>query len=154
MAGVKGQRSGGHNRKTAAQHKAEGTYKPSRHGNRVDLEVDTAAPVMPRGLEKAGKEMWKRICQTLPEKTVTKLDADSLRMYCETWQVYLKLYPIFRDDPLDSKARQSWQACVATLDKLGRQFGWTPQSRSALETPEPEQEDDPLKLYMERRKSS
>ena len=44
MAGIKGQMSGGHNKKSTARHIAEGTYRKDRHGVKLPA-VRPAAPV-------------------------------------------------------------------------------------------------------------
>lgn len=44
MAGIKGQSSGGHNRKSTARHIAEGTYRKDRHGVKLPA-IRPAAPV-------------------------------------------------------------------------------------------------------------
>jgi len=152
MAGVKGQRSGGHNRKTTQQLKKEGTYTNSRHGKRVDAKVAPATLPCPGDLGEHGSELWKRICHTLPKEVVTKLDSDSLRAYCETWELYRKIYPQMLADPIDKDIRISWSACIDKLDKLGRQFGWTPQARAGLQMPDKDDsETDPMVEFLKRR---
>lgn len=151
MAGVKGQASGGANRKTTRELKASGTYRVDRQGNRADLRVKHERPNKPDGMSDECGLVWDRLCEALPPSTVTKSHSDSLRIYCETWVAYKKIYPIFRDDPLDAKARQAWQGCISTLDKIGRQFGWTPQSLAGIEVIESQEEQDEFEAYAQRR---
>ena len=152
MAGVKGQRSGGHNRKTTKQLKDEGTYNKRRHGKRVDAKVDASSLPCPGDLTEHGAELWKRICQTLPREVVTKLDSDALRAYCRTWEIFRKLEQPMLDDPTDKDTRIAFFSTIDKLDKLGRQFGWTPQSRAGLQMPaKDESETDPMVEFLKRR---
>lgn len=150
MAGVKG-RSGGHNRKTTAQLKAEGTFDTSRHRNRVDIACKNEYPEMPSSLNQDGKELWQKVCDVLPKEVVTRLDGDSLRTYCECYQLYRKVYPMYLADPLDKELRLAWQGAIDRLDRLGRQFGWTPQARAGIHMPEEKEDIDPFEEFIKER---
>lgn len=149
MVGQKGR--SGRPGKPTAQHKAEGTERSYRHANRADARIEPSVLPCPGDLGTHGAEMWKRICKTLPKEIVTKLDTDSLRVYCETWEVYRKVYPLMLDDPTDKNTNVLWAKIVDKLDKLGRQFGWSPQSRTSLQMPEVDQEVDPMVEFLKRR---
>lgn len=141
MAGVKG-RSGGHNRKTTAKLKAEGGYRATRHRDRADQFVKPVEIVPPKHLRKAGKELWRRVVESLPESIVTELDTDSLAMFCSLADMYENLRPQFASDPLDKDLRIAFLAVVDRMDKLGRQFGWTPQSRAGLSLAKSDDKDE------------
>ena len=150
MPGQKG-RSGRPNKSTE-QHLLDGTYRPDRHAKRVDSRVAPASMPVPGDLGDHAAELWKRIVSSLPKEVLTNLDKDALRVYCETWEIYCKVQPLYQADPIDKELRITWTAVVDKLDKLGRQFGWTPQSRSALQMPSKGDEDeDPMTLFLKRR---
>lgn len=153
MPGVKGQRSGGHNKKMTEQHKADGTYQKCRHETRVDTKVPSSILPCPADLGEHGAELWKRICATLPKELITKLDTDSLMAYCQTWELYRKIIPQVLDDPMDKHLTCLWAKTVDKLDKLGRQFGWTPQARAGLHMPAKEDTEDAMTEFLKRRTS-
>jgi P27 family predicted phage terminase small subunit len=141
MAGVKG-RSGGANRKPTAQLKVTGGYRAERHKNRADVAVPRAIIKPPRGMGKIGKEVWNRFLENLPEALITNLDLNSLAQFCEALELYDKIKVRFYNDPFDREARLIWKDVCAQVDRLGRQFGWTPQSRASLSLPAKETKDE------------
>ena len=141
MAGVKG-RSGGHNRKTTAKLKAEGGYRATRHRDRADQHAKPAAIVAPKHLGKTGKTLWSQVVESLPESLITSLDASALAMFCQLADVYEKLRPEFEADPIDKDLRISFLSVVSQMDRLGRQFGWTPQSRAGLTIAQADDKDE------------
>lgn len=143
---------GGRPPKSTEQHLIDGTYRPDRHAKRVDSKVAPASLPVPGDLGDEAAELWKRIVSSLPKEILTNLDKDSLRVYCETWQIYLKIQPLFNADPTDKELRITWASLVDKLDKLGRQFGWSPQTRASLQMPTKNDEDeDPMTLFLKRR---
>jgi P27 family predicted phage terminase small subunit len=150
MPGVKG--ASGRPGKPTDQHLQDGTYRKHRHANRVDNKVQPAPMPVPGNLGEHAAEMWKRIVGALPPEVLTNLDKDALMLYCQTWQTYCKIQPLFDADPVDKELRIAWTSCVDRLDKLGRQFGWTPQSRATLQMPAKDEDaEDPMTLFLKRR---
>lgn len=149
MAGAKG-RSGGHNRKTSQKLASEGGYRKSRHGQRVDARVPGEQISPPSHLTELGIALWNRVIGSLPRESITKIDADALSAYCDMAELYSLLRPIVMADPLDKDARITFMNALDRMDKLGRQFGWTPQSRAGLASPQAEQEEDPFEAIVSR----
>lgn len=150
MAGVKG-RSGGHNRKRTEQLKAEGGLRKHRHENRADVLVPAAKVSAPSHLGEAGRELFDRIVDTLPKSLITKATIESLGMYADLWECYLSLRPQFLADPIDKDIRISYMSVVDRIDKIGRQFGWTPLALSGLKVPEkPDEADDVFEALLSR----
>jgi P27 family predicted phage terminase small subunit len=141
MAGQKG-RSGGQNRKSTAVLKAEGGYRSERHEKRADSMVPPANLPIPKHLGEAGRDLWQRVVGSLPEALLTSLDPDSLSQFCDMADAYAKLRPVFLADPIDKEIRISYMAVVSAMDRLGRQFGWTPQSRSGLQMGKKEDKEE------------
>ena len=60
MAGTA--RSGGSNRKTAAQHVLQGTFRPDRHAQSPNPPVKRpGSPQTPKGLSAAARGWWRRL---------------------------------------------------------------------------------------------
>jgi len=150
MAGAKG-RSGGHNRKATRELKADGGFRSHRHGDRADVKIPVAKLSPPEILTDAQRELWLRVVSTLPVGLVTKLDQELLLAYCDQWEAYLMLRRSYLADPIDKDIRISYKSCVDTLDKLGRQLGWSTQSRPALQMPsDKDDNDDPFSTFLDR----
>lgn len=92
MSGVKGQRSGGHNAKTIARLKLEGTYDPSRHKDIRNPEPPIGAPDPPRPLRGEARAEWDRMVTRLTaSKTLSTVDDAVLYRYCQLHAVLEKL---------------------------------------------------------------
>ena len=75
-----GQGSGGHNRKTAEEHKLAGTYRASRHGLRAVNaqalpEPAGESPAPPAGLSPHAVAEWERFTAAYPRRFATDLQA-------------------------------------------------------------------------------
>lgn len=76
---------GGHNRKTIAQHRAEGTYQRIRHGDPEDKvefpECDAIEP--PEALSDGARKEWFRILPALREAgLLTQAYRTTITRYC------------------------------------------------------------------------
>lgn len=148
MAGAKG-RSGGQNRKTTAQLKAEGGYKSHRHKDRAVVKPSDVKK--PNHFGKLGSTLWDRVVKSLPKEALATIDTDALVAYCDMAELYEKTRPLVMADPLNKEARICFMSALDRMDKLGRQFGWTPQSRAGLTIPnQAEEEDNPIDILLER----
>lgn len=82
MAGVKG-RSGGHNAKTAKQHKLAGTFQKVRHARVRNPDPPAGIPVPPKPLDGDAAEEWQRMLDRLAKsRTLSDVDAGALYQYC------------------------------------------------------------------------
>lgn len=153
MPGAKG-RSGGHNRKSVEQLKADGGFRADRHGQRAELVIESNPPEPPPHLSELGTVIWNRIVGELPPAILNRLDSQSLSVYCDLCELYSKLRPKFLDDPIDPEIRIAYFGTLDRMDKIGRQFGWSPHSRSALQMPKTEdaKEEDNFAELMARMK--
>src|SRR5688572_21929904 len=84
MAGVRG-RSGGHNRKSLAEHQLAGTYRKGRHANLVDIKPP-ANPTVPKPayLSVSAALAWDQlapICAAMG--TLTPTDVRAFTVLCE-----------------------------------------------------------------------
>ncbi|XZE56144.1 hypothetical protein SH139x_002225 [Planctomycetaceae bacterium SH139] len=149
MAGQKGR--SGRLPKPTEQHVLDGTYRSDRHARRADVLVMAEQLQCPESLTGAAREAWERITLALPDDMLSRLDVDALWLYCQSWAQLLKVWPMFEDNPLDKDARITAMALCTEVDKLGRQFGWSPLSRASLRVPQREEADDPLTELMRRK---
>ena len=82
MAGVRG-RSGGRNAKTAAAHRVNGTFTPSRHAGFENPEPPTGTPTAPKSLTGDAADEWGRMVARLEKsKTLSVVDDGVLYQYC------------------------------------------------------------------------
>lgn len=152
MPGVKG-KSGGHNRKSVTEHARDGTYRRDRHGSRVDLRIQPARLQCPDDLGEIASDVWTKVVTSLPEEILNNVHENSLRMYCETIEQYRHVWPLFCADPLDKDLRITAMALIDRADKLGRQFGWTPQALAGLRVPQDDKEEvDPMVEFLRARR--
>lgn len=86
MPGVKGQRSGGHNAKTAQQHRLEGTFQRVRHAGTSGPDVVSGIPVPSKPLEGEAAEEWDRMIVYLTRSgTLSANDGAILYQYCRVF---------------------------------------------------------------------
>ena len=86
MAGVKGQRSGGHNRKTPQQHQLEGTYQKVRHAGLRSQDTPVGVPVAPMLLEGKAQAEWDRMLERLSvSKVISVVDDAALYQHCRLY---------------------------------------------------------------------
>lgn len=87
MAGVKGQRSGGHNKKTREQLELEGTFDPSRHAGLENPMPVPGKPNKPAKLGKVGRREWNRTLKLLEStRTLSQELAAALYAYCRLFE--------------------------------------------------------------------
>lgn len=56
--------------KTIEKHKKDGTYRPERHGNKVETKPMQTVPKPPSTLPEGAKAYWKAICQELISRSL------------------------------------------------------------------------------------
>lgn len=152
MAGKAGR--SGRKAKTAAEHKAAGTYRAHRHAGKLDSVMQHKGRLVydpPECLNDEARKVWRRVRDALPEEALSVVDVDALTAYCETVVLYRVVTQEFTKDPLDRDLRMAWKEASTAMDRLGRQFGWTPQARAGIKVPEAPQEEDAFTQFMKNR---
>lgn len=87
MAGVKGQRSGGHNAKSVDELQVQGTYDPSRHAGIDNPLPVPGIPKVPAKLGKVGRREWHRTIEFLEaNRTLSRELAAGLFAYCRLFE--------------------------------------------------------------------
>lgn len=121
--------------KAIALHKAEGTYRPTRHNKRA--ADATGAPRKPAAVRKdrVASHAWDLIVGSLPPHIFARVDALALEMACRwfsLWQQAMTAGEVNRAD----KASKRWEALASRL-------GCSPADRARLVLPpDPEEQDD------------
>jgi P27 family predicted phage terminase small subunit len=83
MAGVKGQKSGGHNKKTRKELELAGTYRKDRHEH-LPPDVPEGIPTPPRPLDGEALEEWQRMITRLTSTgALSAVDDAVLYQYCQ-----------------------------------------------------------------------
>ena len=127
----------GRPRKTADEHLANGTYRPSRHGP-LPAPVEGSAPEppdMPAGLTADEAAAWGEIVPCVAGR-VRRSDVPALVDLCRWW---VRLGRMARRlDELEPAAGNYVQTltgagiCSTNFDRLASKFGMTPADRAKL----------------------
>lgn len=117
---------------------------------RLDNNLCESIPCKPNGLGKHASQCWDIVVNTLPRNMQSRLDFVGLMLLCDHVELYFSLRSKMLSDPIDKEIRISFTTVVDKLDKLGRQFGWSPLSRASLTITE-DKDDDPLLDFMKKR---
>ena len=127
-------------RMTNEQHKANGTYKPERHGN-FTLPIEIPDP--PRGMSRKAKYVWKEITDLFYRAgIITEVDWMLVGLLCDTIVLYREAQKSIEKDGLtyDSTTARGTATksnpainvrkdCVQQIISIIRQFGLTPVAR-------------------------
>ena len=123
--------SRGRKPKPIAQHKAEGSFRHSRHAGKVDAPA--GVPDCPEFLSEPAKEEWHRIiAETNAMGLISRLDRASLAIYCEAWAAWMLNNGV-------NESKRLLQVC--------REFGFTPSSRASIKFAPVTEESEDDKLF-------
>jgi P27 family predicted phage terminase small subunit len=94
MAGVKGQRSGGHNRKTREQLEKSGTFRKDRHEELNSPTAPEGIPEPPMRLDGMALEEWERMIARLTKTGALSVVDDAVlfqycRLFAETEGIWI-----------------------------------------------------------------
>lgn len=134
MPGRKGQRSGGHNAKTTAQHKADGTYQPCRHSERADNAAAIGKPEKPDWLSEQQNAIWDEVVDYLPDGCVGRADTVVLREMVRIYEIYTLSMALWQQMPIDKDARLAATAAWDRFWRIVQDFGGTPVARTRLQS--------------------
>lgn len=126
-------------RKSNAEHKAQGTYRKDRHGH-WDLPVKR--PMMPYKLNPKSKEVWKKVCDVMEAAgTISKVDALALELLCDSIIIYRESHKALLKSglivggskgggvPRQNPAATIRDASLKQILNLLKEFGMTPAAR-------------------------
>ncbi len=76
-------------KKTVEQHKQNGTYRPGKHLDNIEIISLDSIPSAPVSLGKYGKKEWNRMVKNLIENNlVSGLDIGLLQLACSEFNIY------------------------------------------------------------------
>jgi P27 family predicted phage terminase small subunit len=106
-------KSGGRNRKSAQQHRLEGTYQKCRHTGGDAPEPPTGTPPVPAGLAGVALDEWRRMVDRLEaSRTLSRVDDAALYQYCR----------LHAETEAIAMAKASTDALIAKLEKAVQRF--------------------------------
>ena len=155
---------GGHNVKPQAEKKAAGTYRPSRDGNRMEVQVNPldSMPEPPEHFTEAHRKQWAYIWDLLKDDAaLTKIDYPALVLYCEAWVMKDEAWRSLQNDgividlngkPTKNPAHMVYAEAVKTCRMIIEQFGGTLRARQGLKVEKPK-ETSGLLAHINRGKS-
>ena len=141
----------GRPRKPTAILKAQGTYRPDRHGKGEEPQPD-GEPIMPNWLDKTARQLWRRVVPNLIAMGVAKaVDAEALAGMCRWYAIWraadAKLQAGDGDTyKLTIEATTAWKNYAAIANK----FGLNPTDRTKLSI-ETDNEPDELMEFLRMR---
>lgn len=137
--------------KTKAELKANGTYRPAYHANRLEVAPVVEIPPPPAAFDREHKEKWVEVCGLLMDAGIlAAADADAVRVYVEATITARRTYAIMQKDGfvLDGRkhpAHMVYAEAIKTMRAIFDQFGFTPRARMGIKTePKKRESDDPL----------
>lgn len=147
-------KTGGHNRKSTAAHRAQGTYNATRHGKpTVEAVQLPELPPPPGDFDREHADKWSEVCGLLHGSGIlAKQDLDSIKTYCQAVVMGNRAWARFQESGGmvdESKGRVSawflaWERADKIAKPLREQFGFTPRARQTLDTTPAEEGDDPI----------
>jgi P27 family predicted phage terminase small subunit len=118
--------------KSAEQHKAQGTYRASRHAKNTGLPID-GEPKKPRGLSKDERWLWDQVMQAYAGKNVlVELDTALLQSAAELWSLYRASLKEAKKNPCDKICRVAVISYWATFERAASRLGLDPAARARL----------------------
>jgi len=150
--------SGGRNKKTAAQHRLEGTFQKSRHAGDVGAasEPPKGRPAPPKRLKGDALAEWTRMCDRLElARTLSLVDDAVLYRYCQLHaraerleRQIAALKSAFYVDHMGNERVHPAFAQLRAHDQALRgylvEFGLTPAARSRVKPADAPADKDPF----------
>ena len=133
--------SGGHNAKSIADHKREGTYNATRHRDRLD-ERDWHSggrPEMPEGLSPQQRWAWNQVVGHIREENLGQLDTIALFAFSRWFSRWAEAMSSAEEstgreqEKAEKRAGNAWGHCMQLMSK----FGMTPADRSKFKKAAP-----------------
>lgn len=167
---------GGHNVKPETEKKLNGTYRPSRHGGRMETHTKTVESIPPAPLhfDERHAQKWDECCKLMLDAGVlANMDLDAVSLYVENWFMAADAYEDLRANgmtvwvekynkegkleskrPMTNPAFRQYQDCQKILTPLMQQFGFTPKSRMSIRLDAPKtKKESPILALLSKRKT-
>lgn len=129
---------GGKNIKPVSELKANGTYRPAYHANRLEIPTTDKAPPAPADFDEAHRAAWVEFCELLKSHNLlTTADVYSIRTFIEAFVTSKTTYAIllaegFMQDGRKHPLHMVYAESVKTMRALYADFGLTPRARMGM----------------------
>ena len=147
--------------KSQAQHKAEGTYRPDRHGSRIESAAKTVSTLpAPDYFQGAYLDKWNEVVNHLKDFGIlAEQDADSIETYVSAIIVQKMAYVSIINDGLNpggvpNPNLKTYKQMEDIIKPLREQFGFTPRARQGIHVKKEAKSIDPiLEILTPKRKA-
>jgi len=126
--------------KSAAEHKAAGTYRKDRH---KESDLPKERPMRPYKLHKESKKVWDKVVKVMDDANIlSKVDALALEMLCDSIVVYRKAHKEIMDNGFTilsaskygnvtktNPANSVRNSALTEIVRILKEFGMTPGAR-------------------------
>ena len=156
MAGAKG-RSGGHNRKSIAEHKLDGTYRANRHTGLLQENPMQVKPEAYITSNSTKAKLFDRFAELLYSEGLTSGQVDSLYIsqIVDIYDAYTQAASVYDAEGVGAKVGPKLAISLMMdmqkeLRILLGEYSLTPATRAAKERTkeEPEEDDDPVATFL------
>lgn len=118
--------------KSTAAHKADGTFEPGRHANRLTVRLADGIPDFPADFDDRHAVKWNNICELLKDAGIlANHDVDAIRHYVEMDIITIDALAAYRK----SKARadfNTYRDSLTIVLRLIDSFGLSPLARMRI----------------------
>ena len=141
---------GGQNIKSKEELKANGTYRPAYHANRLEAPTIDALPPAPPDFDKEHRAKWDEVCGLLFDADIlAKADVDAVRLYVEAVIMAKRSWKDLQQEGyvVDGKknpAHLIYAEATKTARALFDQFGFTPRARMGMKVEPKKEKTDPV----------
>lgn len=141
---------GGQNIKSKEELKANGTYRPAYHANRLEAPTIDALPPAPPDFDEEHTEKWNQVCGLLFDADIlAKADVDAVRLYVEAVIMAKRSWKDLQTEGyvLEGKknpAHLIYAEATKTARALFDQFGFTPRARMGMKVEPKKEKTDPV----------
>ena len=130
--------------------------------NKREPKPAGGAPKCPAWLPETAKTEWKRIVSVLPPGLLTQADLAALVAYCTAWAALQEASKVLAREGRTFKTGTGYvqvhpavamqQAAWSAIKTFAAMFGLDPSSRSRLQLPPAEEEQDPFDAFLAGKK--
>lgn len=144
--------------KPESQHKADGTYRPDRHGSRLKA-TESANLKPPSHFTKDQIQKWNEVVNHLRQfEILADQDSDSIATYVESVLIQRDAFLMmqkegFLDGEKTHPAFRVYRDMEAVIKPLREQFGFTPRARQSIHVKKKEvKKADPILEILSKKK--
>lgn len=139
--------------KPTAQHKKEGTFNATRHGNRLTFSTLDELPPHPDYFTEGQAEKWNLFCRMLKrDEMLSDTYLELLERYCNAWLTWWKAKQevdatgiTFTTDSGQTKQNPAVaieKEMLALMVRILEQFGYTPRAAMSMKQTGGKKEDE------------